>query len=264
MPASGPRARPRTMALFFDPKPRQLHSAASTCAGRLAFGMKSRSQAGSGSRWLIVGGSTPRCSASAAVTRPPAPLAPCGWPIIDLVDDPGSRSAWLPKTRFTQRHFDGVVQLRRGAVVVDVADALGRPLGAIDRRAHGADDLAAVGIHLDAVIGVARRGVALDRGVDGRAARPRRLLALEHQHPRALAEHEAVAAAVEGPRGGRRACRCSASTSPASARSRRSCPASRRRRRRPRAARRTRRRAAATARSRSRRSSSCSRSRARG
>ena len=37
-----------------------------------------------------------------------------------------------------------------------------------------------------------------------RAARPRRLLALEHQHPGALAEHEAVAAAVEGPRGGRR------------------------------------------------------------
>ncbi len=90
------------MALFFDPKPRQLHNAASTCAGRLAFGMKSRSQAGSGSRWLMVGGSTPRCSASAAVARPLAPLAPCGWPIIDLVDDPGSRPAWLPKTRFTQ------------------------------------------------------------------------------------------------------------------------------------------------------------------
>ena len=42
-------ARPTTMALFFDPKPRQLQSAASTPAARPSFGMTSRSQAGSGS-----------------------------------------------------------------------------------------------------------------------------------------------------------------------------------------------------------------------
>jgi hypothetical protein len=35
------------------------------------------------------------------VARPLAPLAPCGWPIIDLVDDPGRRVAWSPNTRFT-------------------------------------------------------------------------------------------------------------------------------------------------------------------
>src|SRR5215207_7475765 len=125
------------MALFFDPKPRQLQSAASTCPGRLALGMKSRSQAGSESRWLIVGGSTPKCSAKAAVARPLAPLAPCGCPIIDLVDEPGRVRA---EDALHAGDFDGVVQLRRGAVVVDVADALGRPLGAFDGGPHRADD----------------------------------------------------------------------------------------------------------------------------
>jgi hypothetical protein len=41
---------PMTNALFFDPKPRQLHSAASTSRRRLRLGMTSRSQAGSASR----------------------------------------------------------------------------------------------------------------------------------------------------------------------------------------------------------------------
>ena len=54
------RTLPITIALFFDPKPRQLQSAASTCAARPTLGMKSRSHAGSGSRWLIVGGRKPR------------------------------------------------------------------------------------------------------------------------------------------------------------------------------------------------------------
>ena len=41
--------------------------------------------------------------AIAVATTPAAPLAPCGWPIIDLVDEPGTRSAWAPKTRRTDR-----------------------------------------------------------------------------------------------------------------------------------------------------------------
>ena len=50
---------PRTMALFFDPNPRQLHSAAPTrrAAER---GRKSMSHAGSGSVRLTVGGRKPR------------------------------------------------------------------------------------------------------------------------------------------------------------------------------------------------------------
>ena len=61
------------------------------------------SHAGSGSVRFAVGGMNPRESASAVVTTPAAPLAPCGWPIIDLVDDPGTRSAEGPNTRLTHR-----------------------------------------------------------------------------------------------------------------------------------------------------------------
>src|SRR5687767_12675018 len=86
-------ARPSTKALFFEPKPRQLHSAASMSAGRAVLGMKSMSQAGSGSSRLIVGGSAPRDIASAVAATPAAPLAPCGCPIIDLVEEPGTASA---------------------------------------------------------------------------------------------------------------------------------------------------------------------------
>ena len=42
-------ALPSTIALFFEPKPRQLHRAAVMCASRPVFGMKSRSQSGSAS-----------------------------------------------------------------------------------------------------------------------------------------------------------------------------------------------------------------------
>jgi hypothetical protein len=45
------------MAEFFDPKPRQLHNAASTRFWRATFGMKSKpAHAGSGSTRLTVGG----------------------------------------------------------------------------------------------------------------------------------------------------------------------------------------------------------------
>src|SRR6476646_9611356 len=98
------------MALFFDPKPRQLHSAASTWADRPSFGMKSRSHSGSGVVWLIVGGRKSCDSASAVVTMPAAPLAPWGWPIIDFVDDPAMWSARGPNTWRTQR--DSTASLR--------------------------------------------------------------------------------------------------------------------------------------------------------
>src|SRR5690242_9832400 len=73
-----PQPAPSTIALFFDPKPRQLHSAAAADARRPTLAMKSMSHAGSGVRWLMVGGRKPRASASAEVTIPAAPLAPCG------------------------------------------------------------------------------------------------------------------------------------------------------------------------------------------
>src|SRR6266545_371227 len=104
------RAIPRMIALFFDPKPRQLHSAAAGDAARPWLGMKSMSHAGSVERWLIVAGRNPRESARAEVTIPAAPLAPCGWPIIDFVDEPGNASARAPNRRRT--HRDSTASLR--------------------------------------------------------------------------------------------------------------------------------------------------------
>ena len=135
---------PSTSALFFDPKPRQLHSAAVDVARRAPrCGMKSRSHAGSGSSRLIVGGRKPRDSASAVATTPAAPLAPCGWPIIDLVDEPGTRSASAPNDAPHAARLDRVVQLRRRAVIVDVADLLRRAARACRARVSmQRDDLA--------------------------------------------------------------------------------------------------------------------------
>ena len=93
--------------------------------------------------------------------------------------------------------FDGIVQLRRGAVIVDVADLLRPPVRAAERDVDAADDFPTVGIHLHAVIRVAGRSVAFDARVRTDAARQRPILALDDEHPRALAEDEAVAAPVE-------------------------------------------------------------------
>src|SRR2546430_12685876 len=65
------------------------------------------------------------------------------------------------------------------------------------REGHRADDLLAVGRHLHPVVRVARRPVAVDRAVDRRTSRARAVLALEDQHPRTLAEHEAVALPID-------------------------------------------------------------------
>ena len=81
---------------------------------------------------------------------------------------------------------------------IDVADLLERAAGALDGELHRADYLIAVGIHLHAVVGVARRPVPFDAGVNARAARTGAVLAFEHQHPRALAQHETITPLVEG------------------------------------------------------------------
>ena len=93
-----PHGRASTSALFFDPNPRQLQSAASMRVARPCRGRKSMLQSGSGSSRLAVGGKNPREIARAVVTTPAAPLAPCGWPIIDFVEEPGIWSASEPNT----------------------------------------------------------------------------------------------------------------------------------------------------------------------
>ena len=198
-------ARPSTMALFFEPKPRQLQSAAIGSA-RPADGRQQVEVIAVGVRVFEV--DRRRQVAVGHGQRggddPDAPLAPCGWPIIDLVEDPGVRAASGSEQLADAPRLDRVVEDRRGAVVVDVADLLDGAAGSLDCQPHRADDLLAVGIHLHAVIGVAGGAVAVDRRVHPRAPRAGAVFTLEHHHPGAFAEHEAVAAAIEGARGCRR------------------------------------------------------------
>ena len=90
---------PSTSAEFFEPNPRQLHSAASGRAARPSLGRKSRSQSGSGSVRLIVGGRNPRESASAVVDD--ARRAAGALRVADhrLGRRPGQRVGSAPKTR---------------------------------------------------------------------------------------------------------------------------------------------------------------------
>src|SRR5687768_2236177 len=96
--------------------------------------------------------------------------------------------------------LDDVVQHGRRAVIVNVTNFLRRPPGLADRLRHAPHNLFAVRVHLDAMVGVARRRVTVDRRINVRAAGPRAILELECEHPCALTEHEPVAAAIERPR----------------------------------------------------------------
>ena len=257
-------ARPRTSALFFDPKPRQLQSAATGCASRPTLGMKSRSQSGSGLVWLIVGGRKPFDERQRA--RHHAGGAAGALRMTDHRLGRGPRNLFrqLAKRQARAPRFDGVVQQRRGAVIVDVADLFRGAAGFRHRLVHAAHDLFAVRIHLHAVVGVAGRRVAFDRW--RRCARLARGRALRAPAPASTRLRQARSHRGPDRTAARlpRRDRCNGSRPRASARSRRSCPATRSHRCRPTAARRTHPAAAASTRSRAHRSSSCSRSTARG
>ena len=98
-----PPAAPSTRALFFEPNPRQLQSAAAAWTARPS--LRDEVEVAGRIRIVEVDGRRQEAvaSARAAVTTPAAPLAPCGWPIIDLVDDPGTRSASAPRAARVQR-----------------------------------------------------------------------------------------------------------------------------------------------------------------
>ena len=53
---------------------------------------------------------------------PAAPQAPCGWPIIDFVAEPAQLRGVLAEGELHRARFDAVVQIGRGAVIVEVAD----------------------------------------------------------------------------------------------------------------------------------------------
>ena len=114
----------------------------------------------------------------------------------------GGADQRFARARLAQRIFDGerfqlVVHGRAGAVRVDVQRAMG-----LARLLHGqAQRLrAAHGLWMRRgdVIGVAGVAVAHDFGVDVRAARLRVLVFFQREDARALAQHKALAARIEG------------------------------------------------------------------
>ena len=198
-------AAPRTIALFLEPKPRQLQSAACDACGPAPRGDEIEIAGRIGLRQVDGRRQQAAIDRERRRREAAAPLAPCGCPTIDLVDEPGDRRRARAEQTLHARDLDRVVQLRRGAVVVHVPDLLERPTRSVDRELHRAHDLDPVRIHLHPMIRVAGGGIPLDARVDLGAAGTRDVLALEHHHPGALAEHEAVASAVERARGrGRR------------------------------------------------------------
>ena len=124
------------MALFFEPKPRQLHSAAIGLRRAPRVRDEVHVAVRIGLARLIVGGRKPSRSASAAVTMPAAPLAPCGWPIIDLVDEPGTAIGDARRTA-CRTHRDSTASFNTVEVpwIVHVADLFERTAGSLDARA---------------------------------------------------------------------------------------------------------------------------------
>src|SRR5216683_3267558 len=97
----------------------------------------------------------------------------------------------------------GVTGRRRAPIGGDVVDGTGIHAGFIERTADRVGQGASVRRRTDQPIEVEARTHPDDLGVDFRAALARRVLVLEHDERRALAEHVAVAVAVVGSAGGR-------------------------------------------------------------
>ena len=96
--------------------------------------------------------------------------------------------------------LDGVVQLRRCAVIVDVADLFRTAARAVESCLDAPHDLDTARIHLHAVVRVTRGPVSFDPRVPGCPTGDRAVLPLEHEHPGTLPEHESVTPAIEGAR----------------------------------------------------------------
>ena len=217
---------PITIALFFDPNPRQLHSAASTCAAPADVRDVVEVAVGIGIALID------RRRQEAAVDRQrgrrrrrrrrsrPADGRSSTSPTT------GSALGVIAEHLAHAPRFDGVVQQRRGAVVVDVADLLARRGPSVRSPASIARTISvAVRRHLHAVIRVAGR--SRSRRSTRRSARR-----APARDPRARAPPSTRLRRARSRRGrGRTAAtpaparRCSASTRRACARSRTSCRA---------------------------------------
>src|SRR3989442_7814510 len=94
-------ARRTASVTLWPPNPNEFDSASSTGRFTALLGAESRSQAGSGVNWLMVGGMTPVWTTSAHSAASKAPAAPRRWPVIDLVEPKISLRACGPNTVFT-------------------------------------------------------------------------------------------------------------------------------------------------------------------
>src|SRR5256885_351158 len=108
------------------------------------------------------------------------------------------RSTLFPYTTLS-RSLELVVVRRRRAVRVDVADGRRLEPGVAHGARHGAQGAVAVGIGRRHVVGVGRRPIPDDLGVDTSIATPGVLERLEDDDAGALAGHEAVAVGLERP-----------------------------------------------------------------
>ena len=189
---------PSTMALFFDPNPRQLQSAAADAA----VSALPRDEVHVARRIRVdqVGGRRQEPARQGQRGRDDAGRAAGALRMADHRLGRGARHALGQRAEHRARalRLDGVVELRRRAVVVDVADLVERAVRPIDRTAHRArrsrrrQDPSARGDR--------RRRSSGSPRPSRRSGAPRaraRSSRLDDVHPRAFAEHEAVAAAVE-------------------------------------------------------------------
>src|SRR5437879_4402388 len=100
-PSAHHAARRMASVTLWPPNPNEFDRATSTWRFTALLGAESRSQAGSGVNWLMVGGTTPVWTTSAHSAASKAPAAPSRWPVIDLVEPKISLRACGPNTVFT-------------------------------------------------------------------------------------------------------------------------------------------------------------------
>jgi hypothetical protein len=95
------RPLPTTTALFFEPKPRQLQARPPPDPPPAVRDEIEVARRIADVRLMVGGRNPPQRQGGGHDTG--SSVAPCGWPIIDLVDEPATRSARLPNSWRTQR-----------------------------------------------------------------------------------------------------------------------------------------------------------------
>src|SRR5207253_2635726 len=91
-------ARRMASVTLCPPNPKEFESATSTCRFTALLGAESRSQAGSGVNWLMVGGMIPVWTTRAQTPASRAPAAPSEWPVICWAPPAPSRRASAPSS----------------------------------------------------------------------------------------------------------------------------------------------------------------------